>query len=182
MKEYNWENRVSMDRCALVAKERENESIVEYNTYNFFTNEDYERRVKELNAIAWENQNLRFRHGYGIANEQVVDEDSRARYGADRLTHGPERRQYNTRNFMAVPDFSKGGCAPNTEMWLKTPMDTHDLKQCDRVAEKAFDRFVPFNDCMKTFITNGARAIPELHAIGSNSRDMIRNSNNKCRA
>lgn len=173
--DFNWENRLTQDSCALLARQRENESMVDYVTYNFFTNGDYEARMKELNAVAWKNPNLRFRDGYGMASEQVIDMDSVSRYEAE-ITHGPEKRQFYVRNFHAVPDFARGSCAPNTESLLRNGLDTTSERQCDPLAEKDFSRFVPLNECMGRFLEQGSRAIPEMIPIGVNSRDLVRAS------
>lgn len=181
MGSYNWENKISMDKCALMTKEIENESIFDYNTFNYFNFNNYGDTRKKLDEVAWENPNLRFRDGYGIANNEVVDFDSKLRYDAI-LTHGPERRQYYVRNFTAVPDLSKGSCVPVTEAILKNGIDTSQIRQCNRLTETDFDRFVPFTPCLSQYILNGARLLPDHHFIGDNSRDIVRQqlSMNKC--
>lgn len=182
MKSYHWENKLSMDECALLAKARENESIVDYITYNFYTNGDYEERMQELNQVAWDNPNLRFRDGYGVASEQLINKDSETRYNVA-LTHGPEKRQLVVRSFTAVPDISRGSYAPNTESYLLNGLDTSGIRQCIRTTEMDFNRFVPFTDCINRHIQEGALAIPNELPIGMNSRDIVRKQfkeNGKC--
>jgi len=183
MSQFNWENKLSQDSCALLAKSRENESVVDYLTYNYYTNGDFDARMQELNKVAWNNPNLRFRDGYGVASGQRIDEDSMTRYDSE-ITHGPEKRQFYVRNFQAVPDFARGSCAPNTESLLKNGIDTSPEKECNKLVEKDFDRFVPYNECMDKFIEQGARSLPEMLTIGVNSRDIVRQSlakQNRCR-
>lgn len=174
MKFFDWENKISMDPCALLTKERENESIHDYRTYNFYQDGDCEESARRVQEFAMEYPNLRFRNGYGVASSCTIDDDSKLRYSSE-VTHGPERRQYQTRSFQAVPAFNRGSCAPNTESFLINGLDTTPLRQCDRLAERNFDRFIPLLSCVEKHIEASALALPKTHTIGENSRDMVRN-------
>jgi len=181
-KMYNWENKLTQDPCELLAKSRENESIVDYQTFNFYNFGDCAKKMEQLNTVAWEHPNLRFRDGYGIANQCVIDNDNKIRYQSE-VTHGPEKRQYYIRNFYAVPDFARGSCAPNTESLLKNGISTSKDRECDRLSEKNFNRFTPYTDCFGRFMDQGARVIPEMSTIGLNSSDIVRRTmsqQNKC--
>jgi hypothetical protein len=170
---FDWESKLSQDECAKLARSRANESVSDYVLFNFFNDGDCEGKAKELDEIAWEHPNLRFRNGYGVASECVIDNDSKARYSSD-ITHGPEKRQLYVRNFHAVPDFARGAFAPNTESMLINGIDTSSDKQCNRLSEKDFDRFTPFTRCVESFIEQAQRAIPETLPIGVNSIDLVR--------
>lgn len=174
MKAYNWENKISMDPCALHTKSRENEGIIDYVTYNFYTRGDYAKTKEQLDAVAWENQNLRYRQGYGIAGSETIDTDTTFKYKSE-VTHGPEKRQYYIRNFTAVPNFARGTCAPNTESILINGLDTSPHKTCERLTEKDFNRFVPYVDCFQKFIEAGAQNLPSVQPIGVNTRELMRN-------
>lgn len=174
MRYFESQNRLTSDDCAVLAKDRENQSIIDYETYNFFNNGNCEETDKKLMDLAMEHPNLRFRNGYGSANACTIDLETQIKYEPRALTHGPERRQYRVRNFTAVPDISRGPLAPNFESMLMPGEDTHTIRQCDRVTEKDFQRFVPYLDCIEKFITLESQAIPEMQTIGVNSRDLVR--------
>lgn len=179
---FNWENKLSQDDCARLAKSRVNESINDYVLFNFFNMGDCDGKNKELESIASRHPNLRFRNGYGVASSCRIDEDSKARYNSD-VTHGPEKRQYYVRNFHAVPDFARGTCAPNTESLLINGLDTTRDRQCERLTEKDFDRFTPFAGCFGQYIQQGQQNISNMVTIGENSIDMVRKQfKSKCSA
>jgi hypothetical protein len=170
---FNWENVLSQDECAKLAKSRENESISDYVMFNFFDMGDCEGKMKELQSVASEHPNLRFRNGYGVASSCVIDRDSEVRNNVD-LTHGPEKQQLYVRNFHAVPDFSRGVCAPNTESLLINGLDTSHDRVCNRLMERDFNRFTPYTECFARFIEQGQINIPAMQTIGENSVDLVR--------
>ena len=168
---FDWENKISMDKCALLAKERENMSMLEYHTFNYFGN--CTERLNKINEFSTKYPNLRFKDGYGVAN-CLIDNDTQMRFDNTRLTHGPEKRQYHVRNFQAVPYFGRGSCAPNTESLLKNGEDTSKLKHCNILTETDFNRYVPFIDCIKNYVTLESQVIPEMQTIGVISKDLLK--------
>lgn len=173
MRFYNWENKISMDECALLTRDLENESIANYRTFNYFNFDNFEQVKKQLNKVAWDNPNLRYRDGYGVANSHVIDMDSKFRYEKE-LTNSPYKRQYYVRNFTAVPDFSRGTCAPVTESILKNGQDTSQFQYCNIVSETNFNRFIPFVPCFEKYMEDVSYNIPDMQTIGINSRDIVR--------
>jgi hypothetical protein len=174
---FDWESKLSQDECAKLARSRANECISDYMLFNYFNNGDC-NKTKELNKLALEHPNLRFRIGYGVAC--VIDDDSKARYSSD-ITHGPEKRQLYVRNFHAIPDFARGAFAPNTESMLINGVDTSSDKQCNRLSELDYDRFTPYTRCFGMFIKKAQRAIPDALPIGLNSVDLVRSQfKSKC--
>lgn len=164
---YMWENKLTMDRCALAQKQNDNDVIYDYNTYNFFLRgEDCKSVNEKLNCFAADHPNLRFREGYGIG-ECVIDQDSRLRY--EPLTHGRERQVLNARLFQAVPDIGRGGLVPNTDTFLKNGIDTTQIRQCDRLTERDFDRFYVLSECA----SEQAR-VPYMLSAGVDSRELWR--------
>jgi hypothetical protein len=174
MRYFDQGNAISMDSCALVANDLENSSILEYNTYNFFYPDGDCRGVnKRLEDLSLDNPNLRFRNGYGNSAPCTIDEDSMMRFNSE-VTHGREKRQFNARNFHANPNISKGSGPPQTESLLQQGIDTSVIRDCDRLTEHDFDRFVPFDKCMANFYGKYASSLPIDHTIGKNSRDIVR--------
>lgn len=175
MKYFESMNSLNDDQCAVETRNRENQSMVDYSTFNYFNNGDCKQVDKQLLDLALENPNLRFQNGYGSANPCAIDLETKIKYSADQLTHGPEKRQYRVRNFTAVPNISRGSYAPGYDFLLNPGEDTHKIRQCDRLTEHNFNRNVPFIDCMEKFVELEAYALPDLFAIGVNSREIVRN-------
>ncbi len=171
-KQFNWENKLTQDKCALATKQTDNELVYDYNTFNFFTRGSCDT-INCISDFAYDYPNLRFRNGYGVANECVIDDDSKMR--TETLTHGRERQPLFTRQFFAVPDYGRGGLVPNTETFLQNGQDTTYLRQCDRVTEKNFDRFVPLVGCADV-----QKHDPVLESVGLNSRELLRQHRRSC--
>lgn len=148
---FDWENKLTMDSCALQAKENDNISIVDYYTYNSINCENQDSKPCSKTDLMYYNPNLRFRNGYGLTDACNVETDSKARYV--QFTHGPEKKQLCVRNFKAVPDFAKGNLSITTiDSYLKNALDTSVDKDCAKLSEKTIQRFIPLNDCVKNHI------------------------------
>jgi hypothetical protein len=171
---YNWENRLTQDACARQARELENESVLNYYSWNPLDCENMSK-VKEF---AFKHPNLRFRTGYGVADSCTIDDDSKTRMIP--LTHGPEKRQMHIREFHAVPNLSHGCFAPVTESKLINGQNTSRLfTDCAILPEVDFNRFTPFTDCMRKFI-NGYSEYEEDARIGINTRELTRKKLKNC--
>jgi hypothetical protein len=175
MRYFDFGNRLSQDSCALKASDNENQSVLDYNIYNTYNIDACEKKNEELTRFIAQNPNLRYREGYGFANPCLIDVDSQLR-NQRVSTNGREKQQLGVRFFHAVPDVSRGAFAPNTESMLKSGrVDTTDERQCDRVSEKDFDRFVPLNSCMSSFIHQQAHVTPDWTTqFGVPSRETVR--------
>lgn len=177
---FDWENRLSMDSCALLQQGRDNQSLLDYNTFNFYNSDPVctEPPQSKQQELVAKYPNMRFRTGYGIADGCTIDQDSALRNDADAMTHGRERRQLQTRTFVAVPDTQRGIAAPTIEYVLQQGQDT-SREKCTILVERDFDRFTPFIDCVGSFIGNELRVLPELNRLGDNSRDIMRKQCNQ---
>jgi len=162
------DNALRNDACAQNTRERDNLDIYSYNLFNFYG--DCERGQTELNAFAAQHPNLKFKNGYGNTNSCTVDKDSKARLVC--LSHGPEKRQLDVRSFTAVPDMSRGCLIPDTESYLLNGQDTTYFRECNRTAEKSYDRFIPLLDCMQDYV-NGY-AVRDYFPRGADSRQVVR--------
>jgi hypothetical protein len=166
---FDWENRVSMDNCALVSKKISNDSIQQYNLYNFYGDCEYDTVQK----TALCHPNLHFRNGYGFTSACTVDTDSAIRL--PNTTHGPEKKQLHMRNFHSVPNMGRGTLVPDTESFLKNGMDTN-IQSC---IEKETDyAFIPLIDCVQNYITGYAKQ--DFFHEGINSREETRRQMRKC--
>jgi len=172
MASFLFENKLSVDACALGAKERENQSIRDYQLFNFYGSCD----SSNVQEFASKNPNLTFRNGYGVTSSCTVDTDSAMRMTC--LGHGPEKRQLSTRNFIAVPDMSRGCSLPDTETYLLNAQDTTLYRECDRLAEKNYDRFVPLMPCINEHIKGYGQR--DYFPVGIDSREETRKKMSNC--
>lgn len=172
---YNWENKLTTDRCALATKQNDNDYVHDYNTFNFFNGGDCQTFKCAIDA-SYNNPNLLAQDGYGLG-PCVIDEDSQLKLDPTNLTHGKERQPLFSRVFYAVPNYSKGGLIPNTETYLKNATDTSMIRQCNRITEKDFDRFIPLPSCGEQQMK-----VPYTLTLGQDSRKLMRQvmEQNKC--
>lgn len=148
MRVFELENRLRSDECANLTKELQNRSINEYALFNMYpTAECDTTKNMMLTQFMVDNPNLTYRDGYGNANSCTVDQDSDIRNDPKQLTNFREKNQLCTRWYQAVPDYGHAGLIPNIESSLKYGADTSYIKSCDKVTEKSFDVFIPFNTC-----------------------------------
>ena len=172
---------LSMDACAIQARERDNASIQDYQLLNYYNlNHTCPQQLTVVQDMQINYPNLKGRIGHDVA-PCLIDVDSESKYSKV-LTHGPEKQQLATRNFHAVPNLSKGTCAPGVESWIVQGSDTARQRECFRLTEQDFERNIPFTPCMQDFVRNMGMSIPDTHAIGESSRDVMRSSGmlNKC--
>lgn len=174
MKVFDDENKMSQDECALIAKLNANKSIADYRFFNnYFTNECREEIDQKMNEFVTNNANLRYKDGFGNVPSCSVDVDSLLRNKFQ--MNYRERTPLCTRWYTAVPNLGKGGLIPNIESRLKLSEDTNDIRDCDRVTEKTFDRFIPLPGCMSQTIQNPEHIIEKWTRGGEFTRDYVRN-------
>ena len=133
----NWENKLTTDNCARIQKENDNRAINDYTSYNYFTSSPCNRTDVERSRV------------FPVTCGESLQSS---------ITHGHERKQLQSRNFKAVPDFSKG-CLnfAAAESVLLNGQDTRSTT-CRNYDEFDFDRFVPLTDCMKNHILGYGQA------------------------
>ena len=147
MRVFDLENRLRADECSLNYDNLANRSIEDYYLFNMYPTAACDNSTQKLTDFMADNPNLRFRDGFGNVNKCTVDADSKIRNDPNTITHFRDRNQLCTRWYQAVPDFGRAGLVPNVESALKLAEDTSYIKDCDRVMEKQFDVFIPFNTC-----------------------------------
>ena len=178
---YDGGNRLTQDGCALKAKEYENQSILDYNTFNFYTGcSDMKTKA---DALVNEYPNLRYHMGYGVADPTLIDKDSSVRLSGQTL-RPVDHQQLQTRLFTAVPSLEKGCLIPNLESMLKNGTDTSLYNDCHNLAEFQTMQPVPLTECMERFIQNAGTSIPTIPSIGLPSKDIFmaqrKLAENKC--
>lgn len=171
MRVFELENRLKTDNCAMNTTNLQNRSIEDYYLYNMYPTADCDASVQNLTDFMIDNPNLHFKDGYGFANQCTVDMDSKFRMDPNSLTNFREKTQLCTRWHQAVPDFGHAGLVPNVETALKFGEDTSYIRDCDRIAEKQLDVFIPFNTC--GLINKDVVGPSEV--VGVSTRDFVRN-------
>lgn len=171
-------NRVNQDVCALEARNRENQSLTDYKTYNFYNADGTcEELEKKLRTFSSDYPNLTFRVGYGVASACTIEEDNKVRYVNP--THGRERQTLCTRNFVASPALGKGQSVPNLESILINGEDTLTERDCHKIAESQFGVFAPMTQCVENYVKGQAMVVGDEIRIGRPSKDIFL-STRKC--
>lgn len=163
-------SRLSQDPCALKARDVENNSLLDYQTFNFYPASGCGEVYTKLNEFAMQNRNLRFKSGFGVTDACVVDNDSQLRITRD--IRPVEHQQLSTRVFWAVPSLDKGGLVPGLESMLTQGMGTGALRDCHKLAEVEYDR-MPMSDCMSEFVKSAGQVIPDGQRIGKPSKEIF---------
>lgn len=164
-------NRLSQDGCAILARDIENQSIMDYTMFPINGGQTCEQTDARINQFAALCPNLRFRNGYGVS-PCTIDIDSITKYGGGAV-RTPEKNQLFTRVFQAVPSLNKGSCAPNTETFIFSGEESSRGRTCGSLAERNFDRFIPFSDCVQGYIDGFSSSVGAMNIIGENSRDTV---------
>lgn len=173
MKHFDEENHLSQDECALLTQSLVNKSIADYNLFNTYSTASCkDDKMKEFMV---NNPNLRYRDGYGVSSHCVIDKDSQMR-NQSKMTHDREKISLCSRWYTAVPNLGKGGLIPNIESKLKYNGDTSDIRDCDRITEKDFNRFIPLPQCMAQNIQNPDNIVEKWTRGGEFTRDFVRSN------
>lgn len=166
---FDAEHRLGSDRCALLARVRDNQSVLDYVLYDEYgiCGTDCKERQSKLAAFASDHPSLLFVDGKGPAPCDI-DRDSLLRQGKA-WTHAKQRQQLRNRVFTSAPDLARGRGYPTLESALLSAQDTTIIKQCNRLGEKSFDRFTPNVDvqCVQNIIAPWTWG-------GDSSRDIAR--------
>lgn len=164
-------NRLRMDSCAVQARNAENESVSAHCLTNY--HQPVCSRGKEaVHDFMIENPNLRITDGYGV-NGCIIDRESAILQS--KLVQPRQRKQLTVREFLAVPDLSRGGCAPGLESQLQQGSDTTVHKVCDKFSSSDFARLMPpSNKCWYTPNTVGP--------VPANSKDIMKSHDSVCDA
>lgn len=173
----NFDNfaRLVDDECALVTREYQNRSIGDYMLYNSYLTSQCKKDKTEFDNFVSQNPNLRFKDGFGFLNGCVVDTDSELRNGA-KFTNEREKSQLCTRWNQAVPSYNKGGLIVNVDSRMKLAEDTSALRDCDRLTEKDFNRFIPLTPCLAKTVQNPEHIIPKFTWGGAATRNYVQDN------
>lgn len=175
MRNFDHFARLVDDECALVTREYQNKSIGDYMLYNSYVTSQCKKDKHEFDNFVSQNPNLRYKDGFGFLNECVVDTDSELRNGA-KFTNEREKSQLCTRWNQAVPSYNKGGLIVNIDTRMKFAEDTSAIRDCDRLTEKDFNRFIPLTPCLAKSIQDPKHIVPEILACGAATRQYVQDN------
>ena len=170
MRVYNSENRLLNDQCARLTREIQNKSVNDRLLYNFYYTSDCD--CAALDEFAFEN-NMVVKDGYGFTSGCVVDTDSELRLNG-KWTNQREKEQLCTRWDVGVPNLNKGGLVPNIESRMKNADDTSDIRSCDKISEKNFNRFVPLVGCLASSVQDPKHIMEPWTRGGVHTRNEVR--------
>lgn len=159
-------SKLSMDSCALEARENENQSVFDYNIFSMYNDCD---NLKKATKLTTEYPNLRFHTGHGV-DCGIIDSDSKMKLNVE--LRSPGNQQLCARQFTAVPYLGRGTLVPNLESRLIHGIDTSLTKDCHNLAEYELPYHAPLTNCMSAYI-NKANYVPDTHPIGKISKDLF---------
>lgn len=159
---FHEEHRINADECAKEARDRQNETMTNYNVYNYFkgnTENCDQYSKKEIVDLSLDTQ-MHIKDGYGVTNMCLIDNDSKLRNDGG-WNNPKEKVQLFTRVFQGVPNINKGGLNSVVEDKVTQGELNTIKKACDRISEKQFDVFTPLVPCLANNVQNTKHVIPE---------------------
>lgn len=168
MANFEADTRMKSDVCAQNGKNEMNSTMFNY-TMSSFRNSDL-NKDKTFEQFVTDNKNLRFKDGLSPA-ANLIDVDSRLRLNIE-LTHDKNRQQMGIRNFVAVPDMSRGEPAPILEHVLQSGEPT---SVCGPLRETMYFEY-PMNIGIQQMVSSESRALNtwDEFAIGESSKDILK--------
>jgi len=173
MKLYRSENKLTVDNCAQMTKELENRSVQDRQLYNYYYTNDCKCDIQD--DFLFDN-NMVVKDGYGFTSGCVVDADSELRINGAGLTHDREKIQLCTRLNTGGPNINKGGLIPNIDTRLKNGDDTSYIRDCDKISEHDYNRWIPLVGCLGPTIQNPDYIIPPWQWGGAATRLDVRST------
>jgi hypothetical protein len=184
------QNTLGRDACATAARNHTNTSILEYQTWNSWTNACGDaggaagvsvgdpcssaslEREKQVMEFGLRNHNLRYKNGVGLSPCHIdVDNDLRL----NQLWNKEKAKsQMFTRFYTAHPNLARGKLEPEVEDKLLQGDDTGRLKPCLRLDESAYDRFIPLLPCLQQQLNDPDTKVQPFNPVGEDSRQMMR--------
>lgn len=175
MQLFDIDGNIRNDGCAQTAKDFGNASISDYTLWNTYMMQCDAKGEKHLEDFSTGHVNLHYRNGYGYTTACEVDVDTEVRLNG-KITHEKPKTQLFTRPFVAVPDLSRGVLVPGVESRLQQGDDTTQVRECFRLTEYDYDRFVPLIPCLADNVQNPKHIIMPWTQGGDNSRAIMRKS------
>lgn len=176
MREFNSENGLKSEGCALRARDRFNEDVNNYALFNPFITSATDKcktAIEKLQEFSTENY-LQIRDGVGVTNACHVDTDNALR--TFNLTNNREIMQLDTRLFKGSPFVGKGSLTnTDAESAIMQGNNTYNSEECSGVS--VIDNvFQPLLPCLEETIQNPVHIIPPWIRGGESTRDTLKQS------
>jgi hypothetical protein len=172
---YDYQNNICSDSCWLEYKNNGNEKIMNYSTYDKYSQllpcENPKVRVPEFML---DHPNLRGRAGYGLTDSCLVDTYSGLVTNDEMMTRDKCKIQLSKRIFTGAPQLRGCEVDPTKELDILTGNDsTYYISGCKkRIMESQFKHPIPLVDCMKD-IQNPEHIVPIWTNGGEDTRSYI---------
>jgi len=167
---FDQNNRLGEDECALLSRDRGNNDVVSYTTFNTYPEGTACRDdVRKASDFALNNY-MRQNGGYGVTDACFVDTDTSIRQ--PNMTTDRSRTQLFARIFQAGPDFSHGRPKPEEESVILQGNDTSYEAPCE--ASHTDRVFTPMLPCLQRSVQNPAHIVPPWTRGGDSTRDTLR--------
>jgi hypothetical protein len=145
--------RLCSDTCAKEAKDNQNDSIINYDLYQYL-HVPCDGAHARFPSFAYDHVNLTGRTGYGVAEGCVVDNYSMLRNDPAQMTRDKCKTQLFTRIFQGAPNLGCGMGDPEKELNVLSGSSSSTFEgtkfPCKKsLMEKQLYHFDPLLDCVK---------------------------------
>lgn len=184
---YNMDTNIASDTCWKNSRENNNQEIYDYSIYNEYAvfNSKDDKTICSLPELALEHPNLRGRCGYGLVDNNLVDNYSALRNDPKSLTHDKCGIQLYERVFQAPPLLKGAEGDLEKELDLLSGNDTNQNKCKKNIMEQELRIGYPLIDCLKD-LQNPDNIVPSWENGGEDTRSYKNRAefnkifNNKC--
>jgi len=172
---------IASDTCWKDSKEHNNKEIYDYSMYNEYSVYSPENTICSLPEMSYDHTNLRGRCGFGLADNNLVDNYSALRNDPKSLTHDKCQTQIFERIFTACPLLKGSTGDIEKELDILSGNDTNQYKCKKNIMEKQLNNTYPLLDCLKEF-QKPENIVPEWTNGGEDTRSYINrvNFNKNC--
>lgn len=174
---FNQQDRLAADECVTTARNRTNESLMQYRMWRSDGgNSDAScdatlRRDRGIADFSVKHPNIRFKNGVGVVSPCLVDTDTDLRLNQIWNREKAKTQLFN-RFYTAHPNLAKGRQDVEKEDRLVLGESTAYGKQCGKGA--AADRFMPLLPCLAQQLNDPDTMVAPFNTFGEDSRQLMR--------
>jgi len=176
----------STDCCAREARDAQNEQMYGYNVYQYLPLSTCEAPKVRSPDFQYDHPNLRAKVGYGVADDCLIDEDSKIRNDPSTLTRDRCKVQLFERMFQGCPNLKPGVSDPGAELAIQQGVNNSIYEgikiPCKKaIMEREIYHPTPLVGCMQD-IQDPNHIVPSWTWGGEPTRDFVRRKEmmNRC--
>jgi len=166
---YYMDTNIASDTCWKDSKEHNNKEIYDYSMYNEYSVYSPENTICSLPEMSYDHTNLRGRCGFGLVDNNLVDNYSALRNDPKSLTHDKCSIQLYERVFQAPPLLKVAEGYLEKELEVLSGNDTNHNKCRKSIMESEQRIGYPLIDCLKD-IQNPDNIVPSWTNGGEDTR------------